>query len=73
MTPQEFKNLRKNLGLSQRKMGEALGIKNYRTIQRYEAGELPIQGSVLMVLRYIKQFGLLQDTRNCDAIRLKKY
>ena len=59
MTPQEFKNLRISLGLSQRKMGEALGVKNYRTVQRYETGERLIQGSVLKVLEYIKKYGVI--------------
>lgn len=39
MTPQEFKQIRVNLRLSQSKMAEFIGIKSDRTIRAWESGE----------------------------------
>jgi len=39
MTPQEFKQIRINLKLSQQSMAEYLGIKSGRTIRAWESGE----------------------------------
>jgi len=41
MEKEEFKQIRIDMGLTQRKFAELLG-KNYRTIQRIESGEWPI-------------------------------
>lgn len=59
MTPTELKQLRHSLGLSQREMTEAMGLKSYRSVQRMEAGEQPIEGAVLRVLEYMQKYGLL--------------
>lgn len=45
MTKEEFKQIRTDLGLSQRKFAELLG-QNYRSIQRYESGEWPVTKKV---------------------------
>jgi predicted RNase H-like HicB family nuclease len=50
MTPEEFRALRKRLGLTQTKLGEALGVK-WRAIQRYESGERNISDTVELLLR----------------------
>jgi len=49
MTPEEFKSIRKNLGLTQETLSDALG-KHTRTIQRYEKGELMVPPSVEKML-----------------------
>lgn len=49
MTPDEFRNIRDDLGLSQAKMAETLGVCR-RSIQYYESGEKPIPKPVKMLL-----------------------
>lgn len=46
MTADEFKRIRKRLGLSARQMGQALGLRGDpgRTVRRYEAGDIEITG-----------------------------
>ena len=64
MTPTEFKSLREYHGLTQRQMAAALGLgaKNgYRTVQRYESGEIHIEGTVLRVCEYIVETGIIID------------
>ena len=55
MTPQEFKQIRKDKGLSCQKMASFFGLKSGRTVMRYEAGELPIPGTILRILELDKQ------------------
>jgi hypothetical protein len=55
MTTAQFKRARKDLNLSARAMGEALGLRGDpgRTVRRYEAGETitgPIATAVLALL-----------------------
>ena len=55
MTAVQFRRARKDLGLSARAMGEALGLRGDpgRTVRRYEAGEKitgPIATAVLALL-----------------------
>ena len=59
MTPADFKQLRLSLGLTQRGMAEALGGVNYRTVQRFETGELKIERAVLKLCKYIEKYGLI--------------
>ena len=49
MTPDEFRNIRFDLGLSQAKMAETLGVCR-RSIQYYESGEKPIPKPVKILL-----------------------
>ncbi|MAI17134.1 MAG: hypothetical protein CBC71_06240 [Rhodobacteraceae bacterium TMED111] len=60
MTPEEFKQIRLDLGLTQRGMAEAMGGVNYRTVQRFESGEQPIERMALRVCQYIQEYGVLK-------------
>ena len=53
MTPTEFKDARNELGLSANKMAQALGLADGRTVRRYEAGDRPIPGPVIIALGYM--------------------
>ena len=58
MTPKEFKKTRNTLGLSQAKLARKLGIKNARTIRKWEAGENKIPGPAAVAIGFI-----LSDTQ----------
>jgi transcriptional regulator with XRE-family HTH domain len=49
MTPEQFTAHRKNMGLSQTKMGQRLGL-SLRQIQRYEKTETPIPKTVAILI-----------------------
>ena len=51
MTPEQFKENRKSLGMSQRELARALGGVNERTLRRWETGEIDIPGPVQRLLR----------------------
>ena len=59
MTPQQFKDLRKSLGLTQTGMAMALRSTR-RTINRYESGAIPIEKTALRVCEYLKKYGVLE-------------
>ena len=46
MTPVQFKDARKALGLSQNAMAEALGLKTSRAIRQFESGDREVSGPV---------------------------
>ena len=46
MTPVQFKDARKALGLSQNAMAAALGLKTSRAIRQYESGDREVSGPV---------------------------
>jgi len=50
MTKQEFKEARERLGLTQRELGDALGLDS-QTISRLERGEHGIKETTAMALR----------------------
>jgi len=50
MTPAELKTIRQNLGLSQRKLGEALGYSG-RSIRHWESGQREIPKTVEMAIK----------------------
>lgn len=52
MTPQEFRDARIRLGLSQDEMASDLGVHDGRTVRRWEAGERRIPGEIDIVLAY---------------------
>ena len=56
MTPDQFRKIRKDLGLSANQMGTALGLKGDpgRTVRRYEAGDIEISGPVQTAMLAIK-------------------
>ena len=47
MTPVQFKDARKALGLSQNAMAKALGLKTSRAIRQYEAGRRQVSGRLV--------------------------
>ena len=51
MTPMEIKQTRKDLGLSQTKFAERLGI-SYATVNRWERGRTKPKGIFLKALHY---------------------
>lgn len=51
MTKEEFKQARIDLGLSQQKFADHLGIKNSRTIRRMESGDWPVSERVAEILK----------------------
>lgn len=52
MTPQEFRDARLRLGLSQKEMASNLGVHDGRTVRRWEAGDRRIPGEIDIVLAY---------------------
>lgn len=46
MSPTQFKDARKALGLSQNAMASALGLKTSRAIRQFESGERDVSGPV---------------------------
>ncbi len=57
MTPTQFKDARKALGLSQNDMADALGLKTSRAIRQFESGERAVSGPVA------KLMGMLLENR----------
>jgi len=60
MTPETFKSTRKDLGLSILALTSALSVgkhpgPNERTIRRWEKGEWPIPGPVVLAMRHLKK------------------
>jgi transcriptional regulator with XRE-family HTH domain len=50
LTPVQFKDARKALGLSQNAMAKSLGLKTSRAIRQYEAGERQVSGPVAKLI-----------------------
>jgi DNA-binding transcriptional regulator YiaG len=50
MTAEEFKSIRKGLGLSLAQLGEKLRVKDQRTMRRWEDGEKEISGPVSILM-----------------------
>jgi transcriptional regulator with XRE-family HTH domain len=50
MNGQEFRELRRKLGLSQNELARALGIMSGRTIQRIEAGD-EVRGPLALAIQ----------------------
>jgi len=64
MSPQDFKDMRRELGLSARQMSQALGFAlsdKGRHIRRLESGEYKPSTQTLKVIAYIKEYGVLPD------------
>lgn len=53
MTPADFKAIRKSLGLSQSKLGEAIN-RDRRTIRRYEDGEWEIPPEIALAMKALE-------------------
>ena len=56
MTPTQFRQARKKLGLTQKQMAKRLRLKSDRAIRRYESGEREISGPIeLLIEKILKQ------------------
>ena len=56
MTPQQLREIRQSLGLTQQAMGEALGLAPLhanRTVRHYEAGTRNPSGTTLQMYRFL--------------------
>lgn len=53
MTPNQFKDARKALSLSQNAMADALGLKTSRAIRQFESGERQVSGPVAKLMDYL--------------------
>ena len=53
MTPTQFKDARKALGLSQNGMAEALGLKTSRAIRQFESGDREVSGPVAKLIELL--------------------
>jgi transcriptional regulator with XRE-family HTH domain len=60
MTPAQFKDARKALGLSQNAMAEALGLKTSRAIRQFESGDREVSGPVAKLVTL-----LLEQKNKC--------
>lgn len=59
MTPEQFRNARKALGLTQHAMAEALlmGKHGWQTISGWETGKTPIPGPVQLAVHCLLHHG----------------
>jgi DNA-binding transcriptional regulator YiaG len=53
MTPEEFKQIRKDAGLSLAQLSDVLRVHT-RTIRRYEDGSIPISGPVSVLMEMLR-------------------
>ena len=53
MTPEEFRELRKQMGMSQEDVAGALGVRGV-TVCRWEKGTAPIAKAIVLAMRYIE-------------------
>jgi len=53
MTPATIRAIRNTKGWSQTRLAQVLRIKDIRTIQRWEAGDVPISGPASILLEMI--------------------
>ena len=51
MTPEQFKQIRSNLGITQKQLAEWLK-SSLRSVQRWESGERAISGPVMVCMGY---------------------
>ena len=61
MTPQEIKDLRKNIGDTQKKFAQRLGFANYNTVSRWERGATKPPPSALILLKQLQKEVLKKD------------
>lgn len=68
MTPEQFRNKRNKIGATQRKLAKDLnlGKNGYRTVQRYESGDINISGPVIRLMQYIEKYGPLDEEKPND-------
>lgn len=63
MTPEEFRELRKRLGMSQEDLAQLLGVRGV-TISRWETSCEPISKMVVLAMRYVE---ILKTAKNNDT------
>lgn len=62
MTPKQFKEARKKLGLSQSQMAVALRLNSARAVRAYELGEREISGPISKLMEIFVAFpAMMQD------------
>lgn len=61
MTPKELRETRKSLGMSQESLAAACGLGSGRTIRSYENGERKLSKSIIILVGYIKKYGVLSE------------
>lgn len=66
MTPTQFKQIRKDLGLSVNDMAKALRLSSDRTIRRMENGDMPISGPVSLLMEVFDALGLDASEHVCE-------
>ena len=64
MTPVQFKDARKALGLSQNAMAEAPGLKTSRAIRQFESGDREVSGPVAKLVDML--LAQKQDKENLE-------
>lgn len=64
MTPVQFKDARKALGLSQNAMADALGLKTSRAIRQFESGDREVSGPVAKLVDML--LAQKQDKENLE-------
>ena len=57
MSKEEFAAIRAAAGLSYSKLADYLGVKELRSVQRYESGERPVSGPVAKLMRFLEIAG----------------
>jgi len=62
MTPVQFKDARKALGLTQKECAKTLGLKTSRAIRQYQTGERQVSGPVAKLIAM-----LLEQANGKDA------
>jgi transcriptional regulator with XRE-family HTH domain len=62
MTPETFRTIRQQAGLSQARLAALLRLGDGRTIRRYEGGERTIPGPVSLLMEMIEdgRYGLFK-------------
>lgn len=50
MTPQEFKQAREQLGLTQQEMADKLRLSSGRVIRMYESGDREVSGTIILLV-----------------------
>jgi len=55
VTPERFKAIRKEAGLTQADLAERLRISDLRTIRKWEAGERAVSGPVALLMEMLAE------------------
>lgn len=63
MTPNKFKSMRKEMGLSQKEVAHILRLKSDRAVRRYESGDREISGPIEELMTRV-----LKDFRNTSKL-----